>query len=118
MKRHKYECFVSANEELRDFLGRVECLVGGTGMITERDLRILSQYLAQLAPEVGNAAHDETLDASVRNEITQYVNNLRALQPALEKVRCFMLARKMQLETSKRHLNGVQGWVNAYNQTM
>jgi hypothetical protein len=45
------------------------------------------------------------------------VTNLRALQSALEKVRCVMLARKMQLETKKNHLAGVRGWVSAYHRT-
>ena len=43
--------------------------------------------------------------------------NLRALQPALEKVQCIMLARKAQIEAEKQHLYGVQSWLSAYHQT-
>jgi hypothetical protein len=117
MDRHKHERFLSANQELRDFLGRVEHLVKGTGTVTDGDLKSLSQRLSNLAPEIGDASRSETLDADLRMEVAEYVKNLRALQTALEKVRCIMLSRKFQLESAKRHLHGLQGWVNAYSQT-
>lgn len=117
MDHHKHERFLSANEELRDFLQRVEGLASGTGSINERDLNALSQCLSTLAPEIGDASRVETLDADLRNEMAQYVNNLRALQIALDKVRCIMLTRKMELESHTRRLFGLQGWFNAYNPT-
>ena len=117
MEYNKHERFLAANRELRDFLRRVEGLTTGTCSITEGDLKALSQRISTLAPEVGDASRSETLNLELRGEIAEYVNNLRALQIALEKVRCVMLARKMQLETKKRHLDGLQGWVNAYHQT-
>jgi hypothetical protein len=117
MEYNKHERFLAANRELRDFLRRVEGLTTGTCSITEGDLKALSQRISTLAPEVGDASRSETLNLELRGEIAQYVNNLRALQIALEKVRCVMLARKMQLETKKRHLDGLQGWVNAYHRT-
>ena len=117
MESNKHERFLTANEELRDFLQRVRGLASGTCSISDRDLQVLSQRLSTLAPEIGDASRSETLDADLRNEVAEYVKNLRALQTALEKVRCFMLARKIQIETQQRHLDGLQGWVNAYNQT-
>jgi hypothetical protein len=117
MDQQNHERFLSANQELRDFLRRVENLVNGTGSITDGDLKALSQRLSNLAPEIGDASHSETLDTGLRIEVAEYVKNLRALQSALEKVHCIMLARKFQLEAAKRHLYGLQGWVNAYNQT-
>lgn len=118
MERQKHERFFAANEELRAFLQRVESLVSGTGTITECDLKALSQRLAMLAPEVGDASRGETLDAGLRNEVAVYVDNLRAVQGALERVRCVMLARKMHLDAQKRHLGGLQGWVKAYHRTV
>ncbi|MBZ5659219.1 MAG: hypothetical protein LAO08_02325 [Acidobacteriia bacterium] len=109
--------FQSANQELLGFLQRVDRLATGTCSITEKDLRSLSQSLSILAPEVGDASRGGTLDAGLQQEIAEYVKNLRALQIALEKVRCFMLTRKMQIENERRHLEGVQGWVNMYRQT-
>ena len=117
MDPHKHERFLAANQDLRDFLGRVENLANGSGTITDGDLKALSRRLSTLAPEVGDASRSETLDADLRNEVAEYVKNLRALQTALEKVRCIMLARKLRLEGAKRHLYGLQGWVNAYSQT-
>lgn len=117
MDHQKHERFLSTNQELRDFLRRVENLAEGTGTITDGDLKALSQRLSTLAPEVGDASRSETLDADLRNEIAEYVKNLRAIQTALETVRCIMLARKLQLDGAKRHLYGLQGWVNAYSQT-
>jgi hypothetical protein len=117
MESNKHERFLCANQELRGFLQRVEGLASGTCSISDRDLQALSQRLSTLAPEIGDASRSETLDAGLRNEVAEYVKNLRSLQTALEKVRCILLARKMQIETQKRHLDGLQGWVNAYNQT-
>lgn len=117
MENNQHARFLAANQELRGFLRRVENLANGTGTITDVDLKALSQRLTYLAPEVGDASRSETLDAGLRSEVAEYVKNLRALQEALEKVRCIMLARKDQLEGAKRHLVGLQGWVTAYSQT-
>ena len=117
MDQSKHERFLFANQGLRDFLSRVENLAAGTDTITDGDLKTLSERLSTLAPEVGDASRSETLDAGLRNEVAEYVKNLRALQIALEKVRCIMLTRKYQLDGAKRHLYGMQAWVDAYNQT-
>lgn len=114
----KHERFAAANEELRGFLRRVDGMVGGTGTVSEGDVRSVSQRIANLAPEVGDASRGADLDESVRLEIGEYVRNLRALQAALEKVRCVMLARKVQIESAKRHVEGVKGWVEAYTHTL
>ena len=118
MDRHKYERFAAANQELSQFLRRVDGLVIGTESITERDLQSLSQRLSTLAPEVGKSSRQEMLDQPLQDEIAAYVKKLRDLQTALEKVRCVMLARKVELDSAKRHLHGLQGWVNAYSQTI
>jgi hypothetical protein len=117
MDSRNHERFLCANQELRNFLCRVANLAKGTGTITDSDLKSLSQRLSTLAPEIGDASRSETLDADLRSEVAEYVRNLRALQIALEKLRCIMLARKLQLEGAKRHLCGLQRWVNAYSQT-
>jgi hypothetical protein len=117
MDQHKHARFLIANQELREFLRRVENLTQGTGTISDGDLKILSRRLSTLDPEVGDASRSETLDTELRNEVAEYVKNLRALQTALEKVRCIMLGRKLQIEGARRHLHGLQGWVNAYTQT-
>ena len=118
MPHLKYERFAAANEELRGFLHRVDGLARGTGSVSEGDLRSVSHRIANLAPEVGDASRGATLDERLRVEIAEYVRNLSALQIALEKVRCVMLARKFQLESAKRHIEGVKGWVDAYNHTV
>jgi hypothetical protein len=107
----------SANQELRNFLRRVECLANGTGTMSEDDLQKVSQRLLNLAPEIGDASRSETLNAGLQSEIAEYVRNLKALQEVLEKVRCVMLARRALLETAKRHIDSLQSWVNAFGQT-
>lgn len=114
----KHERFAAANQELRGFLRRVDGLVRGTESVSEGDLRAVSQRIANLAPEVGDAARGATLDQQLQEEIAEYVRNLRALQTALEKVRCVMLARKVQIESAKRHVAGVKNWVEAYTHTL
>jgi hypothetical protein len=114
----KHERFIAANDELRGFLRRVDGLANGTQSVSEGDLRSVSQRIANLGPEVGDASRGATLDQPLQEEIAEYVRNLRALQSALERVRCIMLARKVQLESAKRHVEGVKGWVDAYNHTL
>jgi hypothetical protein len=114
----KYERFTAANDELRGFLRRVDGLANGTQSVSEGDLRSVSQRIANLGPEVGDASRGATLDQPLQEEIAEYVCNLRALQRALERVRCVMLARKVQLESAKRHVEGVKDWVDAYNHTL
>src|SRR5258708_35926334 len=112
-----HERFLSANQELIDFLHQVDGLTNGTSSITEKDLRSLSERISSLAPDVGDASRGETLDAGLQQEIAEYVKNLRPLQAALEKVNCFMLARKMQLKDEKRHLPSLQRLVKLYRHT-
>jgi hypothetical protein len=112
-----YQQFAAANLELDEFLKKVDGLAKGAESIAEEDLLFLSKRLATLAPEVEKTPLLETCGEPLPGEIAEYIKNLRALQLALETVRCVMLARKVQLENAKRHLRGVQGWVNAYQQT-
>jgi hypothetical protein len=112
-----YKQFAAANLELVDFLKKVDGLAKGSDSITEADLQSLSTRLGLLAPEVEKTPMRESEGAPLPAEVSEYVKHLRELQLALETVRCVMLARKVQLENAKRHLHGLQGWVNAYQQT-
>jgi hypothetical protein len=117
MEPHKREQFATANHELRNFLQQADGLVDGTGTVTAEDLKSIWMRLLNLAPEVGAPSRRETIAADPRDEVAQYVKNLQTLRDALEKVRCVMLARRAQLEAAKRHIDGLQGWINAYQQT-
>jgi hypothetical protein len=117
MERQKSERFLAANREVEDFLRRAEGLASGTGTVTEQDLKAIWVRLENLAPEVGEFSCGETLAADLPAEIAKYVKNLKTLREALEGIRCVMLARRAQLEAAKRHINGLQSWVNAYQQT-
>src|ERR1700704_3671833 len=112
MKNQTHTRFLSANQKLRDFLRRAEGLATKSGTVTEKDLKQFSLRLMTLAPEIGDASRSETLDTSLQHEIAEYVKNLRALQGALEKVRCAMLARPVQLAAAKCHMDRLQGWVD------
>lgn len=117
MEDQTHARFLSANQELRDFLRRVERLASGTRTVSEDDLRQVTQRLLNLAPEIGDASRGETLDAGLQLEIAEYVKNLRALQDAIEKIRCVMLSRRTQFETAKHRIDGPQSLVNAYHET-
>lgn len=113
MENQTHESFLSANQMLRDFLRRVECLANGTGTVTENDLQKVWHRLLNLAPEIGDASRGKTLDAGLQDEIAEYAKNLRALQGALEKLRCVMLARRTQWDAAKHHIDGLRNLVNA-----
>jgi hypothetical protein len=114
MEHQMHVRILSANEELRDFLWRVERLSNGTGTVSEDDLQQITQRLLNLTPEIGDASRSETLNAGLQMEIAEYVKNLRALQGALERVRSVTRARRAQLESAKRHKDNPQSWINAY----
>jgi hypothetical protein len=115
--RQIVERFAAANLELNAFLRKVDGLANGTESITEENLKSLSQRIAVLDPLAAEILSVQEHDAMQQTEITEYVQNLRALQSALETVRCVTLARKTQLDGARRHLQGLQGWVSAYRQT-
>jgi hypothetical protein len=117
MEDQMHARFLSANEELRDFLRRVEHLTNGTGAVSEDDLQNTAQRPLNIAPEIGDASRSETLNAGLQLEIAEHVKNLRALQGALERVGSLMRARRAQLESAKGHKNGLQSWVNACHET-
>ena len=117
MENQMHARFLSANQELRDFLRRVERLENGTGTVSENDLQQIARRLLNLGPEIGDASRSETLNAGLQVEIGEYVKNHRALQGALERARSVMRARRAHLEPAKRHKDGLQSWANAYHET-
>ena len=117
MELYQHERFVAANQELRGFLRRTEAFARGTGTVTERELKTILARLQNLGPEVGDASRSETLDAQSRVEIAEYVRNLLALQRTVENIRRVMLCRRAQLKAAKSHLDGLQSWIHAYQQT-
>jgi|SRR6267378_386334 len=109
--------FLSANCELRNFLQRVDALVHGTGEVGPGELRAIGRLLETMTPDIGEASHPVSADAALQAQIQEYVGNLRALQASLEQVRCVMFARLTQIDAARQHMDGLQGWANAYRQT-
>ena len=95
MEHFKHERLISANEDLRDLVRRAESAVKGTRTISEGDLQTLSQCISNRAPSIGDASRSETLDTDLRSEIADYVRNFRALQTALDKIRCVIQTRRL-----------------------
>jgi hypothetical protein len=109
--------FLSANRELRNFLERLDAMVHGTGEVGPGELRAIGRLLEIMSPEIGEASHAVSADAALQAQIQEYVGNLRALQASLERVRCVMFARLTQIDAARQHMDGLQGWANAYRQT-
>lgn len=86
MAQGTHERFVAANCELRGFLQQTERLADGSGTMPEQDLEKVRARLLNLTAEVGDAARSETLDTDLRSEFAEYVDNLRALQTAIETI--------------------------------
>jgi hypothetical protein len=117
MPADRHNRLLSANCELRSFLERVDALVHGTGDVDAIELRALGRLLEVMAPEIGEASRGPSVDAVLQALIREYTDNLRALQTSLDQVSCVMLARRAQIEAAQQHLDGLQGWTNAYRQT-
>jgi hypothetical protein len=117
MPAGRIDRFLSANRELRNFLERVDAMVHGTGDIGPGELRAIGRLLETMAPEIDEASHGVSADAGLQAQFQEYVGNLRALQASLEQVRCVMFARLTQIDAARQHMDGLQGWANAYRQT-
>jgi hypothetical protein len=117
MPTDRYDRFVSANRELRSFLERVDELVHGTGDLDAGDLRAIGRLLETMAPEIGQTSTGVSGEAVLQAQIQEYIGHLRTLQLSLEQVRCMMFARLAQIGAARQHMNGLQGWANAYHQT-
>jgi len=117
MPAGRIDRFLFANRELRNFLERVDAMVHGTGDVGPGELRVIGRLLETMAPEIGEASPAASPDAALQVQIQEYVGNLRALQASLEQVRCVMFARLTQIDAARQHMDGLQGWANAYRQT-
>lgn len=108
---------IFANRELRTFLNLVDALVQGRGDVVPADLRAIGRLLQSMAPEIGDPASRVSEDAERQALIEEYADSLRAVQTALEQVRCVMLARLTQMSAEQGRLGRLQGWARAYQQT-
>ena len=117
MQADQHNRLLSANRELHSCLERMDALVHGKSDIGADELRALGQLLEATTPEVSEAKRNVPVDAVVQSQVQEYIGNLRALQVSLEQVRCVMLARRADLDVARQHIQGLQGWVDAYRQT-
>ncbi len=74
--------------------------------------------LLSLAPEVEESLRREPVARNSEDEVAKYVANLRILRRTIEKIRCAMLARRMELDTARLHLDRLQGFVGAFQKTI
>jgi hypothetical protein len=118
MELAKHNRFFVANLELRQLLRRAEGLASCSDSVNEEELKPISARLLELASEIESGPVSDMLDAELQEEIAPYVKNFRALQQAIETIRCVMLVRSMELETAKPYFRSITEWRHAYQQTM
>ena len=104
MVPQKHIRFIAANRELREFLRRAEALANRAGASGKSELEPICSRLMNLQTEVGDSSRSETLDESSLGEIAEYVQNLAALQRAVEKARTRWIVRRLQLDSGKKRL--------------
>jgi|SRR5690242_7230378 hypothetical protein len=112
MQNQLHARFLLANRELSEFLHRAQGLATDPRAVTEDELKIISAHLITVAPEVGDAARGETLDADLQEDVAEYVKNLRALRSTLEIVRSITHTRRRQVDTSKPRTKEPHSWVD------
>lgn len=95
MREPNHERFTAANDMLRGFLKRLVQESNFSESVSEGDLRAVSEQICNPVSQVGEASRRATLDGYLQQQIAEYVHNLRALQDALEKMQCLLLARKL-----------------------
>jgi cephalosporin-C deacetylase-like acetyl esterase len=116
METETHARFRSANEELREFLRRIVSLANGAAALSENELQRGIQHLMKVTPEIGDASRAETLNPDLQDQIAEYVKNFRALQRAMARIHCVALARRIQLQATKPHVDGLEDRAHMYQQ--
>jgi hypothetical protein len=106
-----------ANGKLRAILAQVRDGLAGRQDITCETIRDILQQITQLAPVASQAAALRGMDPALDSSLETYADNLSDLQDALEQVRFMLLARQSSLEASRSHLETVNRWATAFQQT-
>jgi hypothetical protein len=116
MEKQTHPRFLSANQELRSALQRLESVANGTETVTDKDLNNISVRLMTVAPQVGDASRSETLDGDLQYEVAEYVKNIGALQGAMKKVCCVRMATRVHIDAEKRSADGLPNWIDGHEQ--
>jgi hypothetical protein len=112
-----HERFLAGNEELRQLLRRANGVSNADGRATEADLLAIQARLQNLTPAIGDASRGETLDARLLGEVAEYINNLRALQTTIERIRNAPVDRRAPSENPKRQVESLESWLHEQLQT-
>ncbi len=106
-----------ANSQLGGILIQARDALAGRQDVTPETLRDISQRLTELAPVLLQAVALRSTDIALDSGLQKYAQNLADLQSALEQVQFMLLARQTRLEASRCHLETVNLWATAFQQT-
>lgn len=106
-----------ANELLQLFLRRIGEALSGRGNFTVEDVRSIAGPVRAMAPLVSSSEPLCAARPELQQEFEAYARNLTAMDQALDRVRCVLLARRTQIEAQCGHLETVRLWADAWRQT-
>lgn len=106
-----------ANGTLRAILAQVRDGLAGRQEITCETIRDILRQITPLAPVASQGAALRGTDPSLDASLAAYAEHLSDLQDALEQVRFMLLARQSSLQASRSHLETVNLWATAFQQT-
>jgi hypothetical protein len=112
-----YKRVQESNLKIRSILSCAENALAGRQDITAENIREMSQTLAEMGTIIAEAGELRAMDTRLDAGLKEYAGNLLDLQTALDQVRFMLLARQTKLEASRHHLESVNLWATAFQQT-
>jgi len=106
------------NAKIAVYLDQARRALSGADVFDVTSVRALTALLPQMEPEVKafRLPNAET-SQELAFQMDLYGRQLRGLGKTLEQIRMMMLARRGELEFSRRHMSAVSRWTSAYQQT-
>jgi hypothetical protein len=106
-----------ANAQLAAWLALAgECLEGRRNFEPE-DVRAAAAAVAAMDGVAAQAPRWRAADSQLKQELELYARNLRAVQTALDRLRCALLARTAGLDAQRAHRETLAQWTAAWRRT-
>jgi hypothetical protein len=106
------------NSELAVHLNRAQRTLEGAEVFDVAEVRELMSLIARMEPQVRTARRSGSWTSrEVADQMDIYQQQLQKLSRTLEQIRMMLVAKRGELEFSRRHMSAVTRWAHAYQQT-
>jgi hypothetical protein len=106
------------NSELAAHLARARRTLVGAEVFDVNEVRQIVFLVSRMEPHVKSIRQSRfRTTPELDSQINAYRQQLQELNQTLEQIRMMLLAKRGELELSRRHMSAVTRWTHAYQQT-